>query len=262
MSYAEQRHSLISNPQQILALEEYYQKLIVDFLRKKLQFITDDFNASNDLIDYWIRYAPKPRGRTPKLDSFPWGEVGEKVLEAFLYGFASSLTSRFLGLPYGHDVRFVTDDAFVHIDIKSSGPRDVDDEIVASPNQVSGDGIRMEADGFSNTPVQIKGPKSSSKIFQPELPPFYLHLGKTLPTLTYFLKCIYSVNPQTRHQPLKYLELVCVPNGLILFDGLNYAKSTTGLLRPGKDDQNSKHPRARIKLLPLKTLGCWRVERI
>ena len=49
---------------------------------------------------------------------------------------------RFPGIPYGHDVRFLTDEAFIQIDVKSTGPTDDADEVVSSPNQVTGDGFQ------------------------------------------------------------------------------------------------------------------------
>ncbi len=37
-------------------------------------------------------------------------------------------------------MRLMTNDALIHLDIKITGPNDRADEIVASPNQISGDG--------------------------------------------------------------------------------------------------------------------------
>lgn len=62
-------------------------------------------------------------------------------------------------------------------------------------------------------------------------------------------------------QPLKYLEVVSVPNGLILFDGPNY-NNTKGILIPGKDDQTVTKKRTRVRLDPLATLDPWRCIKI
>lgn len=62
-------------------------------------------------------------------------------------------------------------------------------------------------------------------------------------------------------QPLHYLELVCVPNGLLLFDGPNYLQ-TRGLLIPGKDEKDHPKKRTRVRLNPLATLASWRCVKI
>jgi len=158
------------------------------------------------------------------------------------------------GLPLGGDIRFATSDALIHFDIKLTGPNDNQNEIVASPHQISGDGLLWK-DGVVNSPVKVIGSKAEMR-FQPELPPFYV-LGKhTLICLTYFLKAIYKVQ-DLGIQPLYYLELVCVPNGLMLFDRPNY-NQTKGLFIPGKDIQNHRKKRTRVRLDPLATLAGWR----
>lgn len=68
-----------------------------------------------------------------------------------------------------------------------------------------------------------------------------------LSRLTYFLKVVYAVQAMG-NQPLDYLELVCVPNGLLLFDGPKYAL-TPGLLIPGKDEKDHPKKRTRVRLL-------------
>lgn len=165
--------------------------------------------------------------------------------------------SRFIGLPYGHDVRFVTDNAFIHIDIKSTGPTDNSDEVVSSPNQVSGDGYIIDKEGITNSQIEVFGPSRSS-IFQPELPPFYIIDNIPRITLTFYLKCVYKV-VEIGNQPLDYIELVCVPNGLLMFDTL-FLHKTKGLLTPGKDILTSAHKRVRIKLNPLSSLNPWRCK--
>lgn len=93
-------------------------------------------------------------------------------------------------------------------------------------------------------------------LFQPELPPFYILGDRVLVCLTYFLKAVYRVK-SLGDQPLDYMELVCVPNGLLMFDTAKYAQ-TKGLLIPGKDDQKTKKKRTRVRLNPLSELNSWR----
>lgn len=167
---------------------------------------------------------------------------------------------RFIGLPYGHDIRFTIDNAFIHIDAKSTGPTDDQNEVVSSPNQVTGNGkINAEGRVFNETENMV-GPQVT-RPFLPELAPFYVIDNNVLPTLTYYLKIVYSVQA-LGNQPLEYLELICVPNGLALFDGPVLSEKVSGLLTPGKDEQKVKRKRTRIKLNPLAQLNSWRCQKI
>ena len=75
------------------------------------------------------------------------------------------------------------------------------------------------------------------------------------------LKCVYKVI-EAGNQPLDYLELISVPNGLLMFDTLNYSQNIKGLLTPGKDILTSEHKRTRIKLNPLSEIANWRCQKI
>ena len=78
--------------------------------------------------------------------------------------------------------------------------------------------------------------------------------------MTFYLKCAYDVI-EMGEQPLMYLELICVPNGLLMFDTLNYSDKP-GLLIPGKDILSSVHKRTRIRLEPLADIASWRCTKI
>ena len=106
----------------------------------------------------------------------------------------------------------------------------------------------------------MRGPRVT-RDFLPELAPFYIVDGVILPTLTFYLKVVYSVQA-LGEQPLEYLELICVPNGLALFDGPNLNANIAGLLTPGKDEVNVRRKRTRIKLGPLSKLDSWRCQKI
>lgn len=255
------RTKYMSSPKAIIAKEKEYFDLILEGLKNKYFDIKKDFNDASVLEDYWKKYAPKQRGNKPRDDAYPWGEVGEKVLDAYFYKIVNEIFSnvRFTGLPYGHDTRFTTADAFIQLDIKSTGPNDNPDEVVSSPNQVSGDGVSFDESGITNSPVLVQGPRRDFW-FQPELPPFYIIDGVPKITLTYYLKCVYEVIKKGE-QPLSYLELICVPNGLIMFETLKYYRKR-GLLTPGKDEQLFKHKRTRIKLTPLAEIASWRCVKI
>ncbi len=223
-----------------------YQSAIIDLKHKYTDFLVNiilstiagtyrDFCQATELLPFWVNYPPLQRGRAPSGTSIPWGEVGEKTISARLIRAIAledpSIT--YPGLPLGGDIRFATDDAYIHFDLKLTGPNDNAHEIVASPHQIAGDGRSCNG-GVNNSPVTVKGARAEMS-FQPELPPFYVLDGRILLCLTYFLKAVYTVQ-NIGDQPLHYLELACVPNGLLLFDGPNYFQ-VQGLFIPGKDIQ-------------------------
>lgn len=260
--YNQFRKQFIADTNSIIDIEQFYFHKIFNELVSNASKIKQDFDETINIKDFWYRYAPRQRGHKPRGTSLPWGEVGEKVLDAYMYKIILSIfpEARFIGLPYGHDVRFVTDNVFVHLDIKSTGPTDNADEVVSSPNQVTGDGRYYDEYGIQNAQVSVIGP-SRNMVFQPELPPFYIIDNKPFIALTFYLKCVYKVI-EVGHQPLDYLELISVPNGLLMFDTLNYAQNIKGLLTPGKDILSAEHKRTRIKLNPLAEIANWRCQKI
>jgi len=235
---------------------------LVRITLKAANALYSDFDRANDLLPFWISYAPRQRGRAPTGKSIPWSEVGEKSLSSNLLRAISEENPSviFPGLPFGGDVRFATADALVHFDVKMTGPNDRADEVVAPPQQVSGDGALWE-NGMISSPYLVTGERRSIN-FQPKLPPFYILDGTPRICLTYFLKVVYTVQ-EFGVQPLHYLEVACLPNGLLLFDGPMYAR-TPGLLIPGKDTQSTPEhvKRTRIRLVPLSSIAEWRCRQI
>ena len=245
--------------------------LLLEIVREAAPSIKKDFDRPADLVPFWTHYPPEPRGNKPRYDSIPWGEMGEKAVSAnfneVLFRKAPSAT--YPGLPGGSDMRFAVEDALVHFDFKVTGPRDNENQVVASPNQISGDGLRWKSGGvvrrwkgggIVNSAVTVTGPGGKSHEYEPTLPPFYMLDGNILLNLTYFLKVVYRVE-EMGHQPLCHLELVCVPNGLLLFDGPRYA-DTKYLFTPGKDKKGTKRKRARVNFDPLARIEGWRCIRL
>jgi len=260
--YFDIRSELLNEKQaNILAAEQSYMRFLLDATVSAAGKIFDDFSRAMELMPFWVNYPPIQRGRAPRGTSIPWGEVGEKTISANLVRAIAqkdpSIT--FPGLPLGGDIRFATPEALIHFDIKLTGPNDNPHEIVASPHQISGDGLHWK-NGVINSPATVIGEKKRAMQFQPELPPFYALDKQILLCLTYFLKAVYNVEG-LGIQPLHYLELVSVPNGLLLFDGPKYAQ-TKGLLIPGKDIQKHPKKRTRVRLDPLATLADWRCIKI
>lgn len=257
------RSKLLLQPDQIIALEQKYMDFLVGITLRAANNLYNDFGKANDLLPFWIGYAPRQRGRAPTGKSIPWSEVGEKSLSSNLLRAISQAapTITFPGLPFGGDVRFATEDAVIHFDVKMTGPNDNVNEIVAPPQQISGDGALWQ-NGMLSTPFLIVG-KRKSITFQPKLPPFYVLDETERLCLTYFLKVVYLVE-DFGVQPLHYLEVACVPNGLLMFDGPMYAR-THDLLIPGKDTQQTPEhvKRTRVRLDPLALIGDgWRCQKI
>ncbi len=254
------RAELLQSQERIEAVEQKYMKFLLEATLSAAPDIYKDFSQAMALSPFWINYPPRQRGRSPSGSSIPWGEVGEKTISANLIRTISMMESAisFPGLPLGGDIRFATSDALVHFDMKLTGPNDNPHEVVASPHQISGDGLSWNS-GVVNSSVIVTGNKATMR-FQPELPPFYVYGIQILLCLTYFLKVVYIVQG-LGIQPLHYLELVCVPNGLLLFDGPHYAQ-TQGLFIPGKDIRGLVKKRTRVRLDPLARLAEWRCMKI
>lgn len=250
------RRDITSRLEDIIASEHRYMLYLNSIVLKAAPQIVADFDRAMDLLPFWINYQPRQRGRSYSGTSIPWSEVAETAIGSNIVRALSmdDLSVKYPGLPSGADIRFATEDALIHLDVKVTGPNDRADEVVASPNQVSGDGIAWRG-GLINSTVVVRGQRATM-IFQPELAPFYVMEGRTLLCLTYFLKGVYTVE-RLGYQPISYFELICVPNGLLLFEGPLYA-NTPGLLIPGKDEKTFVKKRTRIRLEPLGKLAAWR----
>ena len=248
-------------PERLTELDQECLDRFTDLLMHAAPDIWRDFDEASTLRPYWNVFAPLQRGRAPTGESVPWGEVGEKVLEGHVYSRAAAFFGevRFLGFPYGHDIRFLSQSAYVQLDVKSTGPNDNADEIVVSPNQLSGPPPGLGALEYSTGHISVNGPKKKSE-FRPELPPFVEVGGELFPIVTACLKCVYMVVNRD-HQFLDYLELAAVPNGLLLFGAPGLA-ATGGLLIPGTDEKTKERKRVRVRLDPLATLGRWRCRKI
>jgi hypothetical protein len=255
---------LANNCHDLLALERRTAREVLRVLHARGGDIRHDFDEAVSLLPFWASYAPLQRGRRKtgrRVDSYPWSEVGEKSVEGILYAHFGRLPeTRYPGIPFGHDVRFLTDSAFVHIDAKSSGPKVEAGELDANANQLSGGG-EWENGRIRNKKATVRGDRSVGW-FRPELPPFYIIGGKTYPCLTHFVKIRYD-NKKLGHQPLVYIELVTVPNGLALF-GRPRNPWLRGLMTPGKKERGEtkpgvrKRPRVRVQLAPLAAIDAWR----
>lgn len=235
------------------------------------------------MYPFWQNYPPDNRGRQPKGDQFPWIEVGEHSIGSEV---GQILNQKFevadYGLPSGSDERFVisgspiskatdgfTDSCWVFVDIKSVGPRDDKDHAVLSHNQLSGSGIWEDIfSGTKNDVLTAKG-KYRSHDFYCSIPPiFILSNGMIAPVIMVVIKPVYSMlnleGKGRTGQPLSRIDIVTIPNGLLLTEGPTYLKQYPQLLFPGKDDKgkNPKKLRARIDFKILRDIDDWRHQKI
>jgi hypothetical protein len=261
--FEDYRSKCLNNPDLIAKLEKSHASFFLASIFDSIEEIERDFNQAGNLKNFWLNNPPRNRGYAPKGDKIPWSEVGEttltpNVVRAVLENDSSV---EFPGLPSGADTRFLLDDHLVHFDVKATGPTDLTDEVVASPNQISGDGLYWTDEGVDNSEFDVYGPRGGHTPFHPELSPIYKINGSWGLCETFFLKAVYEVKDRGE-QPLSHLELVCVPNGLLLFEGPKYAEKLDDLLRPGKDTQGTAKPRTRVKFDPLSRLASWRTIQI
>lgn len=280
-NYQRARDFFLQRPELLIQLEAYTAQLVNEILGQSYLEIEGDYNEASFLHPFWANYPPEDRGRASVGDQIPWIEVGEQAVGHRL---CRILSQQFriseVGLPSGADNRFVlyspeireitcglTDCAFVHLDIKSVGPRDKADHTVLSPYQVSGDGIwRNPEENLENSPMRAAG-RRVDHTFYPAISPIYsLTSGAIAPTVHLFVKPVYQmlglISKHREGQPLESIQSVCVPNGLLLCCNPNYLRMYPGLFFPGKDDRN-KNPhkvRVRVSFALLRRIAPWRVS--
>jgi len=164
----------------------------------------------------------------------------------------------------------MTDAAWLMLDIKSVGPRDDANHTVMSHNQVSGNGVwKNKADGVKNRVMKAKGPMASH-LFHCTLPPLYvLSDGTIAPTILMAIKPVYAMlglikGAELVGQPLSRIDVITIPNGLLLEVKPKYLAQHPGLLYPGKDkkDKDPMKVRARVSFDVLSRIAKWRVVRL
>lgn len=261
--YMDVRRTFLSNIDDIVRVEKENTVFLLQCIMDSIELIHKDFDEASDLIDFWWNNPPRVRGRKPRGDKIPWKEVAESTLIPRIVQTATERRPgiKFPGLPAGADVWFLSDNHFIHLDAKATGDSDNSYEVVASPNQISGDGAIWKDGAVDNQRFLVVGPRGGETDFKAELPPIYCINGSWVPCGTFFLKANYQLIDKGI-QPLDYLELSCVPNGLLLFDGPNYAEKLPGLLTSGKDGSEKANPRTRVKLDPLADIAPWRSIKI
>jgi len=275
------RNYFIDNSDVLISLENEISKIVTTIISDNLNDIVYDYNEASNLFPFWQNYPPSDRGRQPKGDQFPWIEVGEHVFgPKFSRELERYFKVRDIGIPTGPDERYVisseiisniceiTNSSWLFIDVKSVGPRDDQQHIVMSHNQISGDGVWTDInDGVINSIIEAKG-KFQSHPFYCAIPPLYiLSDGTILPVVHVAIKPIYKmINIDTSRkaggQPLHKIGIITIPNGLLLNVKPNYCLKYPGLFFPGKDDKGKdpKKTRARLSFEKLEQIDPWRVK--
>jgi hypothetical protein len=280
--YQSIRKQLVANPEPIIAAEQGIADLLERVLQTSIGEVVRDYDAASTLYPFWRNYPPMERGRAPRGDQFPWIEVGEHAVGTkFAHLLRSEVEVQDTSFPTGADQRFVlsdesisdwtdeiTDTVWLFLDVKTVGPRDDFDHAVMSHNQVSGSGEWVSPEtGVQNSVMTAIGEQASHKVY-PALPPLVVLPDLTVaPVLTMAIKPVYSMERDGGEwggQPLDRLELVSIPNGLLLTQNPNYLSRYPGLLYPGKDDKGKKREklRARVDFCILRTIATWRHRRI
>jgi hypothetical protein len=280
-TYHQARQYFIDNPEILINLEKFISDKIIDILTRKFDDIRDDYNEASFFYPFWQKYPPDDRGRSPKGDQFPWIEVGEHVLGSKIPRLMSEdFEIRDYGIPTGPDVRLIlrsddisdiskiTNSCWIFIDIKSVGPRDDAEHAVMSHNQISGDGKwEIFNDGTINSIIEAKG-KRASHPFYCTIPPLYVSSrNEILPVVEMVIKPVYDMimaGTTCIGQPLKRIDVITIPNGILLFYGPAYFKNYPRLFFPGKDDKQKdiRKMRARISFDLLRKIDPWRVRTI
>ena len=282
--YLKARQYFVENHRQLIELEKYFSDTFYSVIGENIQAIAEDYNETSYLFPFWQNYPPDARGRQPIGDQYPWIEVGEHVFSSKLTRLLEPIFRiRDVGLPTGADLRLVvsneavgtitkgfTSYCWLFVDVKSVGPRDDQDHTVMSHNQISGNGKwETFADGIENTIMKASGQRISHDFHSSAPPLFVLSNGSILPAICIVIKPVYRMltldNANSDGgQPLGRIELVTIPNGLLLEEKPNYLAKYPSLFFPGKDDK-SKNPvkvRCRVSFSILRLIAEWRVRTI
>lgn len=256
--YLERTAALRADVGQLIELERRAHQFLLDAVMEDIDAIDHTFSDPERFLRSWVATPPEQRGKAATGVSVPWSETAERAVAGNLWAFLRFRRDGIVGgLPFGADITFKAPWAYLNLDVKATG-NDSYDNVVASVNQLSGDG-RLTDDGrlVQNSIVRFIAPSGLPVDFWPKLPPYYLadDLSYEAPCVTSFIKVHYELSETFGVQRLASMELATVPNGL-LFDCGWYQRGG-GLMGAGKDGEESKPVearRARVYLPPLARL--------
>jgi hypothetical protein len=171
-------------------LEKKYLDKYYHFLMYAKDTLFEGFRSANDLRDQWENN---------------WEAEYVQGAERIVYSFFNSQGfGKHNSNPVSSDLFFQTEDAFIHIDLKTTLTTNKPD---LSPKH----DIEQNQSSYQG-PIIINS--SQSNIFKAQLPTHYKTTNpknQTLPCLTYFVVIIFEKD--TFEVPCMYIT--CVPNGLL-----------------------------------------------
>ena len=226
----------------ILRLEREYSEVLFHVLYKNAGNIQAWYNEPNKVPDTWAGKMVI----SPREPSAPWEQVGEIVIVGL---FNREFPGWFpVGLPIGSEARLSSQNAVIHIDVKThkEGDPDLDRTQDVRPEQISTDedGSYVE---------DAEGPLGDCA---PKLPPYYVFGPNLLKiTISAFVICVYVFDEENQYQYLSRLQLFIVPNGI-----LRTVYDYKDIFRAGKDGRHGH--RYRIKLPELARHESWRWREI
>jgi hypothetical protein len=226
----------------IAQLEERYADRLFHALYKNAGNIQAWYNEPNKVPDTW---AGKMVIST-KEPSAPWEQVGEIVIVGVVN---REFPEWFpIGLPIGSEARLSSQDAVIHIDVKThkEGDTDLDRTQDVRPEQISSD----EQESYVH---DARGPLGDCP---PRLPPYYIFGPNLLKvTVSAFVICAYRFDEANRYQYLTRIQLFTVPNGI-----LRAVSDYSDIFQPGKDGRQGH--RYRVNLPGLAGHESWRWREI
>lgn len=177
-------------PEKIEEMENLYLDEFYYFLKFARRRLLEGFNTKNKIKKYWDKKWDPDEGH---ISNFSTG--AERIVYSFFnaHGFGQPNSA-----PVGSDLFFETEDAFIHIDLKTVQTRNIGDmnnSIFVGNNQNSYSGKIIT--------------KKRLEEYKGALPIEYVVDGKSKPCLTYFMTILYDEDALD----ILNINLLCMPNG-------------------------------------------------
>lgn len=184
------------SPKEIEELEHTYLKEFYHFTKFAERRILQGFATKENIKEDWIgKWDPNAQANERGISSFAIG--AERIVYALFnaQGFGQPNSA-----PVGSDLFFETNDAFIHIDLKTVQTRNIGDyntSIFVGDNQNSYRG-KIELQSGESRPY-----------INSALPPVYKNKGNSKPCLTFFFTILYDEDSLD----VLNINIICMPNG-------------------------------------------------
>lgn len=180
-------------------LESMYLNEFYHFLKFAKRRMLNGFKTKEEIKSDWIeKWNPDEASENKGISSFAVG--AERIVYALFnnQGFGQPNSA-----PIGSDLFFETDDAFIHIDLKTVQTRNIGDytnNIFVGDNQNSYNVEIKQANGKSFNPPRK---------YSPALP--YKYSKGNKPCLTFFITILYDEN----NLDILCINILSMPNGIL-----------------------------------------------